>query len=111
MDYGKYLFEQKKNRAQQRKKQKQVSIKEVKFRPGTDEGDYQVKLRNMTRFLYEGNKVKITLRFSGREKAHQEIAVKFFERLEQDVELISVIESKPKFEGSQMIMMLAPKKK
>lgn len=111
MDYGKYLFEQKKSKAMQKKKQKQVNIKEIKFRPATDEGDYQVKLRNMTRFIEDGDKVKVTLRFSGREKAHQDIAVKFFERLEQDVESIATIESKPKFEGGQMIMMLAPKKK
>ncbi|MCR9940872.1 translation initiation factor IF-3 [Vibrio owensii] len=112
MDYGKFLFEKSKSAKEQKKKQKQVQIKEVKFRPGTDIGDYQVKLRNLTRFLEEGNKVKVTIRFRGREMAHQDIGVDVLHRLKEDTVDFAVVESFPsKIEGRQMIMVLAPKKK
>ncbi len=112
MDYGKFLFEKSKAAKEQKKKQKQVQIKEVKFRPGTDIGDYQVKLRNLTRFLEDGNKVKVTIRFRGREMAHQEIGVDVLERLKVDTAELAVVESFPtRIEGRQMIMVLAPKKK
>lgn len=111
MDYGKHLFEQKKVKAAQRKKQKQIQVKEVKFRPGTEEGDYQVKLRNVTRFLEEGDKAKISLRFRGREMVHPEIGMKLMSRIEKDLEEIAVVEAQPKFEGRQVIMVLAPSKK
>ena len=112
MDYGKFLFEKSKSAKEQKKKQKQVQIKEVKFRPGTDIGDYQVKLRNLTRFLEEGNKVKVTIRFRGREMAHQDIGVDVLNRLKVDTEEFAVVESFPtRIEGRQMIMVLAPKKK
>ncbi|WP_375152953.1 MULTISPECIES: translation initiation factor IF-3 [Vibrio] len=112
MDYGKFLFEKSKAAKEQKKKQKQVQIKEIKFRPGTDIGDYQVKLRNLTGFLEEGNKVKVTIRFRGREMAHQEIGVDVLNRLKEDTADIAVVESFPsRIEARQMIMMLAPKKK
>lgn len=112
MDYGKFLFEKSKAAKDQKKKQKQVQIKEIKFRPGTDIGDYQVKLRNLTSFLEEGNKVKVTIRFRGREMAHQEIGVDVLNRLKEDTADIAVVESFPsRIEARQMIMMLAPKKK
>ncbi|WP_391091883.1 translation initiation factor IF-3 [Vibrio sp. NH-UV-68] len=112
MDYGKFLFEKSKSAKEQKKKQKQVQIKEVKFRPGTDIGDYQVKLRNLTRFLEEGNKVKVTIRFRGREMAHQDIGVDVLKRLKEDTAELAVVESFPsRIEGRQMIMVLAPKKK
>ncbi|OLQ89014.1 translation initiation factor IF-3 [Vibrio ponticus] len=112
MDYGKFLFEKSKSAKEQKKKQKQVQIKEVKFRPGTDIGDYQVKLRNLTGFLEDGNKVKVTIRFRGREMAHQDIGVDVLNRLKADTEEFAVVESFPKkIEGRQMIMVLAPKKK
>jgi len=112
MDYGKFLFEKSKAAKEQKKKQKQIQIKEVKFRPGTDIGDYQVKLRNLTRFLEEGNKVKVTIRFRGREMAHQDIGVDVLNRLKADTEEFAVVESFPtRIEGRQMIMVLAPKKK
>lgn len=112
MDYGKFLFEKSKAAKEQKKKQKQVQIKEIKFRPGTDIGDYQVKLRNLTSFLEEGNKVKVTIRFRGREMAHQEIGVDVLNRLKEDTADIAVVESFPsRIEARQMIMMLAPKKK
>ncbi|MBZ2279174.1 MAG: translation initiation factor IF-3 [Buchnera aphidicola] len=112
MDYGKFLYEKSKSSKEQRKKQKIVHIKEVKFRPGTDEGDYQVKLRNLTRFLEDGDKVKVTLRFRGREMAHQKIGVKVLNRVKNDLVQIAMIESFPsKIEGRQMVMILAPKKK
>lgn len=112
MDYGKFLFEKSKAAKEQKKKQKQVQIKEIKFRPGTDIGDYQVKLRNLTGFLEDGNKVKVTIRFRGREMAHQEIGVDVLNRLKADTEELAVVESFPtRIEGRQMIMMLAPKKK
>jgi translation initiation factor IF-3 len=112
MDYGKFLFEKSKAAKEQKKKQKQVQIKEIKFRPGTDIGDYQVKLRNLTGFLEDGNKVKVTIRFRGREMAHQEIGVDVLNRLKADTEEFAVVESFPtRIEGRQMIMVLAPKKK
>ena len=111
MDYGKFVFEQKKQKAAQKKKQKQIQIKEVKFRPGTDEGDYQVKLRNLTRFLEDGDKGKVTLRFRGREMAHQDLGRRLMERIEKDLDELAVVESRPRLEGRQMTMMLSPKKK
>ena len=112
MDYGKFLFEKSKSAKEQKKKQKQVQIKEIKFRPGTDIGDYQVKLRNLTGFLEDGNKVKVTIRFRGREMAHQNIGVDVLNRLKADTEEFAVVESFPtRIEGRQMIMVLAPKKK
>ena len=111
MDYGKYLFEESKKRQAAKKKQKQIQVKEVKFRPGTEEGDYQVKLRNLMRFLTEGDKAKITLRFRGREMAHQELGMKLLKRIEADLEEVGQVEQFPKMEGRQMVMVLAPKKK
>lgn len=111
MDYGKFLFEQNKKAHSAKKKQKQIQVKEVKFRPGTDENDYQVKLRNLTRFLTEGDKAKVTLRFRGREMAHQEIGRKLLDRVVQDLVLIGQIEQTPLMEGRQMVMVFAPKKK
>ncbi|MEQ9452290.1 MAG: translation initiation factor IF-3 [Pseudomonadales bacterium] len=111
MDYGKHLFEQKKTKAAQRKKQKQIQVKEMKFRPGTEEGDYQVKLRNLKRFLDEGDKAKVSLRFRGREVVHPEIGMDLMSRIAGDLEELGSVESEPKFEGRQVIMVLAPKKK
>ena len=111
MDYGKFLFDEKKQKNLQKKKQKQIQVKEVKFRPGTDEGDYQVKLRNLTRFIEGGDKGKVTLRFRGREMAHQDIGRKLMERITGDLSELVTVESFPKMEGRQMIMILAPKKK
>lgn len=111
MDYGKYLFEENKKKQAAKKKQKQVHVKEVKFRPGTDEGDYQVKLRNLVRFLEDGDRVKVTLRFRGREMAHQELGRKLLKRVEADVEEIGSVDQFPKMEGRQMIMMIVPSKK
>jgi len=111
MDYGKYVFEASKQKAIAKKKQKQIQVKEIKFRPGTEEGDYQVKLRNLTRFLEEGNKTKVSLRFRGREMAHQDLGLKLLERVAKDLSELSVIEQRPKKEGRQMIMVLAPSKK
>ena len=111
MDFGKYLFEQKKKAQVAKKKQSQVQIKEVKFRPGTEEGDYQVKLRNLTRFLEEGDKAKVTLRFRGREMLHQDIGRKLLERIRKDLDELAAVEQFPKLEGRQMVMMLGPKKK
>ena len=96
---------------EQKKKQKQVQIKEIKFRPGTDEGDYQVKLRNLIRFLEDGDKAKVTLRFRGREMAHQDLGMNVLERVKNDLEELAVVESFPRVEGRQAVMMLAPKKK
>ncbi|ADJ28727.1 translation initiation factor IF-3 [Nitrosococcus watsonii C-113] len=110
MDYGKYLFEENKKRQAAKKKQKQIQIKEVKFRPGTEEGDYQVKLRSLVRFLTEGDKTKVSLRFRGRELAHQELGLKLLERVRNDLEEYGVVEQHPKREGRQMVMVLAPKK-
>ena len=111
MDYGKFLFEDKKKKQAAKKKQKQVHIKEIKFRPGTGEGDYQVKLRNLMRFLQEGDKTKVTMRFRGREHAHRELGLELLERVEKDLEEFGQIEQKPMMEGRQMVMVLGPKKK
>ncbi|HZH44093.1 MAG TPA: translation initiation factor IF-3 [Lysobacter sp.] len=111
MDFGKFKFEQQKKAAAAKKKTKQVEIKELKFRPVTDEGDYQIKLRNMRRFLEEGDKVKVNIRFRGREMSHQELGLAMARRIEQDLGEDVVIESRPRLEGRQMVMMIAPKKK
>jgi translation initiation factor IF-3 len=111
MDYGKYLFEISKKQAEAKKKQKQIQVKELKFRPTTEEGDYQVKLRNLIRFLEHGDKVKITLRFRGREVAHQELGMKILDRLQQDTAEFGVVEQQAKREGRQLMMVLSPKKK
>ena len=111
MDYGKYLFEENKKRHAAKKKQKQIHIKEVKFRPGTEQGDYQVKLRNLTRFLNNGDKTKVTLRFRGREMAHQELGLQLLKRVEEDLNEIGTVEQFPRLEGRQMVMVIAPKKK
>jgi translation initiation factor IF-3 len=111
MDYGKYIFEQNKKAHAAKKKAKQIHVKEVKFRPGTEEGDYQVKLRNLTRFLSSGDKAKVTLRFRGREMAHRELGAKLLERVRDDLMEISQVEQFPKMEGRQMTMVLSPKKK
>jgi translation initiation factor IF-3 len=111
MDYGKFLFEQSKKLQAARRKQKQIQVKEMKFRPGTDEGDYQIKMRNMVRFINEGDKVKVTLRFRGREMAHPELGRKLLQRIEDDMAELVAVEQFPKMEGRQMIMVLAPKKK
>lgn len=112
MDYGKFLYEKSKSFKEQKKKQKVIQVKEVKFRPGTDQSDYQVKIRNLIRFLESGDKVKITLRFRGREMAHQKIGVNLLNRIRDDLMHLANIESFPtKIESRQMIMMLSPKKK
>jgi len=111
MDYGKFKYEEAKRAHDAKLKQKIIQVKEVKFRPATDEGDYNVKLRNLKRFLDEGDKTKITLRFRGREMAHQEIGARVLERLKADLEEVAQVEQMPKMEGRQMVMMLAPKKK
>lgn len=108
MDYGKYLFELKKKLTQSKKKQKQVQIKELKYRPGIEDGDYQVKLRNLKRFLEHGDKVKITLRFRGREMAHQELGMKTLERIIADTQDVGTAEQLPKMEGRQMVMVIGP---
>jgi len=110
MDYGKFLFEQNKKRHAAKKKQKQIQVKEIKFRPGTGEGDYQVKLRNLTRFLGDGDKTKVTLRFRGREMAHQELGMKLLKRIEQDLAELGTVEQFPKMEGRQLVMVIAPKR-
>ena len=110
MDYGKFVFEAKKQKAAARKKQKQTQVKEMKFRPYTDVGDYQVKLRNLTRFLENGDKAKVTLRFRGREMAHQEIGMDMMKRIEADLAERSTVEQHPKMEGRQLTMVLAPKR-
>ena len=111
MDYGKHLFELKKTKAAQRKKQKQIQVKEIKFRPGTEEGDYQVKLRNLKRFLDEGDKAKVSLRFRGREVVHPEIGMDLMSRIAEDLNEFGQVEAEPKFEGRQVVMVLAPRKK
>ncbi len=111
MDHGKFLFEQNKKLQAAKKKQKQIQVKEIKFRPGTDEGDYQVKLRNLIKFLMEGNKTKITVRFRGREMAHREIGMALLKRIENDLIELAIVEQFPKMEGRQMVMVMAPKKK
>ncbi|HFD92324.1 MAG TPA: translation initiation factor IF-3 [Gammaproteobacteria bacterium] len=111
MDYGKFLFEENKKRHAAKKKQKQIQVKEVKFRPGTEEGDYQVKLRNIIRFLEGGDKAKITLRFRGREMAHQQLGRNLLQRIEKDLAEYGSVEQYPKMEGRQMVMVMAPLKK
>jgi translation initiation factor IF-3 len=111
MDYGKHVFESKKQKAAQRKKAKRTQIKEMKFRPGTEEGDYQVKLRNLVRFLENGDKAKVTLRYRGREMAHQEIGMELLKRVEVDLSELGTVEQFPKMEGRQLIMVIAPKKR
>ena len=111
MDFGKYLFEQKKKVHTSKGKQKQTHVKEVKFRPGTEVGDYEVKLRNLIRFLTQGDKTKVTLRFRGREMAHQELGVELLKRVEDDLAEYGTVEQFPKMEGRQLVMVLAPKKK
>ncbi|MDH5693283.1 MAG: translation initiation factor IF-3, partial [Gammaproteobacteria bacterium] len=110
MDFGKYQFEQAKKNQAAKKKQKQIQVKEMKFRPGTEEGDYQVKLRNLIRFLTDGDKAKVTLRFRGREMAHQELGMDLLKRVEADLGEFGTVEQFPKLEGRQMVMVLAPKK-
>ena len=111
MDYGKFRYQEAKKAHEAKLKQKVVQIKEIKFRPGTDEGDYQIKLRNLIRFLDEGDKTKVTLRFRGRELAHQEIGARMLERLKGDLEPYGQVEQMPKMEGRQMVMVLSPKRK
>lgn len=110
MDYGKFLFEESKKRHAAKKKQKQIQVKELKFRPTTEEADYQVKLRKLMQFLQEGDKTKVTLRFRGREMMHQELGMKLLKRVESDLAELSVVEQFPKMEGRMMVMVLAPKK-
>ncbi|MBK7901079.1 MAG: translation initiation factor IF-3 [Azonexus sp.] len=111
MDYGKFKYQEAKKAHEAKLKQKQVQVKEVKLRPGTDENDYQIKLRNMTRFLEDGDKVKVTLRFRGREMAHQEFGMRQLERIKADLDALGLVEQMPKMEGRQMIMIIAPAKK
>ena len=111
MDYGKFKYQESKKQHEAKLKQKQVQIKEIKFRPGTDEGDYQIKLRNLIKFLEEGDKTKVTLRFRGREMAHQELGYNLLKRVEADLAEHGTVEQFPKMEGRQMVMVLAPKKK
>ncbi|TAK45506.1 MAG: translation initiation factor IF-3 [Betaproteobacteria bacterium] len=111
MDYGKFRYREQKKAHEAKLKQKQILVKEVKFRPGTDDGDYKIKLRNLTRFLEEGDKAKVTLRFRGREMAHQEFGLRMLERVKADLEAYALVEQFPKLEGRQMVMVLAPKKK
>jgi translation initiation factor IF-3 len=111
MDFGKFKFEESKKAQAARKKQKQIQLKEVKFRPGTEEGDYQVKMRNLRKFLEQGNKGKVTIRFRGREMAHRELGAELLSRIEEELEEIASVEQRAKMEGRQMIMVLAPHKK
>jgi len=111
MDYGKFKYQEQKRQAEARSKQKVIQVKEVKFRSATDEGDYQVKLRNLKRFLDEGDKAKVSLRFRGREMAHQDLGMKMLERVRDDLTEVAQVEAMPKMEGRQMIMVLSPKKK
>jgi translation initiation factor IF-3 len=111
MDYGKHLFDIKKTKAAAKKKQRQQQIKEIKFRPGTDIGDYKIKLRNLTRFLEDGDKVKVSLRYRGREMAHQELGMEMMKRIETDLEELGTVEQHPKMEGRQLLMVIAPKKR
>jgi translation initiation factor IF-3 len=110
MNFGKFQYEEQKRRHAARKKQKQIQVKEVKFRPGTDVGDYQVKLRNLIKFLENGDKAKITLRFRGREMAHQELGAQLLKRVEEDLKEVGMVEQYPRLEGRQMVMIIAPKK-
>ena len=111
MDYGKFRYQEQKKAHEAKLKQKVIQVKEIKFRPGTDDGDYNIKLRNIVKFLEEGDKCKITLRFRGREMAHQDIGVRMLERLKEDLDLHGQVEQFPKMEGRQMVMVMAPKKK
>ena len=111
MDYGKHVFEAKKQKAAQRKKAKRTQVKEIKFRPGTEDGDYQVKLRNLVRFLENGDKARVTLRYRGREMAHQDIGVRLLERVRDDLSELGSVEQFPKMEGRQLTMVIAPKKR
>ena len=110
MDYGKFLFEKSKAQKEQKKKQKQIQVKEIKFRPNTEEGDYQTKLRRLISFVEDGDKIKVTMRFRGREMAHQEIGLKLLERVKQDLDELAQVEQMPKVEGRQMVMVMAPRK-
>ncbi len=110
MDYGKFLYQQKKKSVDAKKKQRQMQVKEIKFRPGTEEADYQVKLRNLIRFLEQGDKVKITIRFRGREMTHQELGMEVLDRLAKDIEGNAIVEQRPKIEGRQLVMVAAPGK-
>lgn len=111
LDFGKFLFEQNKKAHAARRKQKQIQVKEVKFRPGTEEGDYQVKLRNLIRFLTEGDKAKVTLRYRGREMVHQELGFKLLQRVQQDLQEYGVVEQMPKLEGRQLVMVIGPRRR
>ena len=111
MDFGKYLFEQNKKNQSAKRKQKQVHVKEIKFRPGTDEGDYQIKLKKLVQFLEHGDKTKVTLRFRGREMAHKELGAKLLARVRDDLEEYGSVEQMPQMEGRQMVMVIGPKKK
>ncbi len=111
MDFGKFLFEQNKKAHSAKRKQKQQQVKEVKFRPGTEEADYQVKLRNLLRFLSEGDKAKVTLRFRGREMVHQDLGRKLLDRVQADLAVTAIVEQFPMMEGRQMVMVFSPKKK
>jgi translation initiation factor IF-3 len=110
MDFGKFLFDQNKKKHAAKRKQKQIQIKEIKFRPSTEDGDYEVKLRNIIRFLNNGDKVKVTLRFRGREMAHQDLGLKMLKRIEHDLDEFGLVEQMPKLEGRQMVMVIASKK-
>ena len=110
MDYGKFLYNESKKRQDAKKKQKQITVKEIKFRPGTDVGDYDIKLRKLTEFLGAGNKVKITMRFRGREMAHKELGLEMLNRVRDDLEEIAEVEQSPQLEGRQMVMVMAPRK-
>ena len=111
MDFGKFLFETNKKAHAAKRKQKQIQVKEIKFRPGTDKGDYDIKMRNLIRFLEAGDKAKVTLRFRGREMAHQELGVQLLQKVRQDLEAVGTVEQFPRLEGRQMVMVIAPKKK
>ena len=111
MDYGKFRYREQKKAHEAKLKQKQIQVKEIKFRPGTDEGDYKIKLGKLIQFLEDGDKAKVTLRFRGREMAHQEFGVRLLERVKADLEAVGLVEQFPKLEGRQMVMVLAPKKK
>jgi translation initiation factor IF-3 len=111
MDYGKFVFEAKKQKQAAKKKQKQVQVKEIKFRPRTDSGDYAIKLRNLRRFLENGDKAKVTMRFRGREHAHRELGLEVLNRIEKDLEELAQVEQRPAMEGRQMVMVLGPRKK
>ncbi len=110
MDYGKFLYEDSKRKAAARKNQKQIQVKEIKFRPGTDVGDYEIKVRKLTEFLHNGDKTKVTIRFRGREMAHKELGLELLERIQKDLEEYGSVEQFPKLEGRQMVMVLAPMK-